>query len=70
MKIGDRVIGLQYPNLVPAEVIEVKSDKWVYIKFEFKGSEITRLVDIEKIRLNEQDSNRKEIETFRLSNGA
>lgn len=60
-KISDKVIGLQYPNLVPAQVVDIKSDKQVYIKFEFKGRKTTRLVDIEKIRINEQDTNRKEM---------
>lgn len=43
-KIGDKVIGLSYPDLIPAKVIEIVKDGFVNIEFEDNGRVKTQIL--------------------------
>lgn len=60
-KINDKVIGLKRPDLVPAKVVGIHSEKWVYIEFKHKDRLLKRLVSIDRIKIDEQANNRKAV---------
>ena len=50
-KVGQNVIGLGYPDLVPAIVISLIRQEWVEIYFVDKGKEMHRTVNFKRLKL-------------------
>ena len=49
-KINDRVTGLQYPDLLPAKVIELIKPNFVKIEFEYKGKKRSQILPEYRLR--------------------